>query len=66
MSSATHEDDARFFSNGDKGVGDARRAVDKIPLPQKVFLTFNDGDAGAGEDQEVFLVVKLAMILRPR
>jgi hypothetical protein len=29
-----------------------------------MLLTFNNGDAGAGKDQEVLLVVKLAMILR--
>jgi hypothetical protein len=45
-------------------MGDARWAVDEIPLPETVLLTFNNGDAGAGKDQEVLLVVKLAMILR--
>ena len=45
-------------------MGDTRWAVDEIPLPETVLLPFNNGDAGAGKDQEVLLVVKLAMILR--
>ena len=64
MPSAAHEDDARFVSDGDKSMGGAGWTVDEIPLPEMVLLTFNNGDADAGKDQEVLLVVELAMILR--
>jgi len=62
--SAAHEDDARFVSDGEKGVSDAGRAMDEIPPPQAVLLAFDDGDARAGENEKVFLVVELAMVLR--
>src|SRR5215510_11834942 len=62
--SAAHEDDARFVSDGEKGVGAAGWAMDEVPRPQAVLLAFDDGDAHAGENEKVFLVVELAMVLR--
>src|SRR5262245_36602342 len=38
--------------------------MDEVPRPQAVLLAFDDGDARAGENEEVFLVVELAMVLR--
>ena len=34
--SAAHEDDARFVSHGEKGVGDAGWGMDEVPLRQAV------------------------------
>src|SRR5262249_60316523 len=38
--------------------------MDEVPRPQAVLLALDDGDARAGENEEVFLVVELAMVLR--
>src|SRR5215831_6708962 len=62
--SAAQEDDARFVSYGEKGVGAAGWAMDEVPRPQAVLLAFDDSDTRAGENKEVFLVVELAMVLR--
>src|SRR5262249_33418239 len=62
--SPRHEDDARFVSYGEKAVGDAGWAVDEVPWPQLVLLAFDDDDTRAGENEEVFLVVELAVVLR--
>src|SRR5207248_1717779 len=64
MPSPGHEDDARLVSDGEKGVGDAGWTMDEVPRPQPVLLAFDDGDTRAGKNEEVFLVVELAMVLR--
>jgi hypothetical protein len=38
--------------------------MDEVPLSQAMLLTLDDGDALAGENEEVLLVVELAMVLR--
>src|SRR5262249_23708169 len=62
--SAAHEDDARFVSDGEKGVGDAGWAMDEVPPTQAELLAFDDGDTRAGENEKVFLVVELPMVFR--
>jgi hypothetical protein len=61
---AGHEDDARFVSDREKAVGAPGWAMDEVPRPQAVLLAFDDGDTRAGENEEVLLVVELAMVLR--
>src|SRR5947209_619436 len=45
-------------------MGDTGRTVDEVPLSQLVLFAFDNCDAIAGKNQEVLLVVELAVVLR--
>jgi hypothetical protein len=65
LSCSGHEEDAWFLAGRDEAMGDAGRAVHEVPSLEVVLLAFDDCDALTGEDEEVLLVVELAMVLRP-
>ena len=63
LSCSGHEEDAWFLAGRDEAMSDARRAVHEVPSLEAVLLTFDDRDALTGEDEEVLLVVELAVVL---
>src|SRR5262249_53446728 len=62
---ADHQDHARFVARADERVRRVRRAVEEVPRAQAPFLSFDDQEALAPQDEEI-LLIRLTVVERAR